>query len=495
MRPEHDIFISYAHDDNESLSDGSGWVTSFHKKLETRLKQLIGQKPKIWRDPKIQGNDYFGDVITEEIPKAELLVSILTPRYVHSEWCRRELHQFYLACGGESGVRKGTKSRIIKVLKTPVKEHEQPLDLQGMRGYEFYDFKQDGKFREYDTIFGEEYERKFFDRLEDIAQDMCSYYLETQPRSSNEGQESPAVETIAGKTIYLAEVTRDMCDERDRIRRELQLGGNIVLPDSPLPHSSPEYEQAVARALSSSELSIHLIGASYGMILEGQSKSIVVLQQGLAAHQAKVNSKFSYLVWMPQGLKSKELPQNQFIEELHNDANVLQVPLEEFKTLIQEKLLDSSQPESLDDTSTSKNTQSIYLICDQKDLEDENGVGPIVNYLFDQGFDVVTPIFDDDEAKVRQDHQSYLCSSEAVLIYYGHANERWVRTKLGDLQKSAGYGRTSSFKAKAVYVGLPHCPQKKIYRTHDALVLHAEELFNPASLNLFMAQLAVDSGR
>lgn len=494
MRPEHDIFISYAHDDNESLSDGSGWVTSFHKKLETRLKQLIGQKPKIWRDPKIQGNDYFGDVITEEIPRAELLVSILTPRYVHSEWCRRELHQFYLACGGESGVRKGTKSRIIKVIKTPVEEHEQPVDLKGMRGYEFYDFKQDGKFREYDTIFGEEYERKFFDRLEDIAQDMCSYYLETKQCSSNEGQESLSVDTIAGKTIYLGEVTRDMCDERDRIRRELQQGGNIVLPDSPLPHSSPEYEQAVARALSSSELSIHLIGASYGMILEGQSKSIVVLQHGLAANEAKFNPGFTYLIWMPQGLTSKELTQHQYIEDLHDDANVLQVPLEEFKTLIQEKLKDSSKQEPPIQILTSESARNIYLICDQKDLEEENGVGLVANYLFDQGFEVVTPIFDEDEVKVRQDHQSCLCSSEAVLIYYGHANERWVRTKLGDLQKSAGYGRTSPFKAKAVYVGLPHRPQKRLYRSHDALVIHEEEPFNSGSLDLFMDQLAVDTG-
>lgn len=48
MRFEKDIFISYAHIDNESLVDGDkGWITEFHRSLEIRLAQLLGQKPVI----------------------------------------------------------------------------------------------------------------------------------------------------------------------------------------------------------------------------------------------------------------------------------------------------------------------------------------------------------------------------------------------------------------------------------------------------------------
>ena len=44
---EHDFFISYAHDDNERLHDPQhGWIDLLHRRLEIRLKQLLGEKPK-----------------------------------------------------------------------------------------------------------------------------------------------------------------------------------------------------------------------------------------------------------------------------------------------------------------------------------------------------------------------------------------------------------------------------------------------------------------
>ena len=80
MAFEQDVFISYAHIDNQPLlEDSKGWVTRFHRILETRLAQLLGAKPKIWRDEKLQGNDKFGPEILEQFPKVALLVSVLTP--------------------------------------------------------------------------------------------------------------------------------------------------------------------------------------------------------------------------------------------------------------------------------------------------------------------------------------------------------------------------------------------------------------------------------
>jgi hypothetical protein len=82
---EHDFFISYAHLDDESLVEGEpGWVARLHRLLEIRVGQLVGEKPKIWRDPKLQGNDYFADTLLERLPRIAALVSVLSPRYVHA---------------------------------------------------------------------------------------------------------------------------------------------------------------------------------------------------------------------------------------------------------------------------------------------------------------------------------------------------------------------------------------------------------------------------
>ena len=57
---ESDVFISYAHFDNEPMFEGQrGWVEVFHQALEVRLRQLLGEDPAVWRDLSLAGNDYL----------------------------------------------------------------------------------------------------------------------------------------------------------------------------------------------------------------------------------------------------------------------------------------------------------------------------------------------------------------------------------------------------------------------------------------------------
>ena len=139
MQFEKDILISYAHIDDEALVDGDkGWIDNFHRSLEVRLAQLLGAKPKIWRDPKLQGNDYFGDEIVDQFPNIALLISIISPRYIKSEWCVREVEEFIKACQQNIGIRVKNKSRIFKVIKTPIGLDEHPEPIKGLLGYDFF---------------------------------------------------------------------------------------------------------------------------------------------------------------------------------------------------------------------------------------------------------------------------------------------------------------------------------------------------------------------
>src|SRR5438105_4949123 len=95
-RFEHDLFISYAHLDNECLFDSDqGWIDLFHQRLVIRLAQLLGEKPRSWRDPKLSGNDEYGDVLLFRLSDVALMVSILSPRYLKSDWCQHELSEFH----------------------------------------------------------------------------------------------------------------------------------------------------------------------------------------------------------------------------------------------------------------------------------------------------------------------------------------------------------------------------------------------------------------
>src|SRR5216683_685425 len=61
------------------------------------------------------------------------------------------------------------------------------------------------------------------------------------------------------------------------------------------------------------QLTIHMIGAHYGIIPEATNRSIVDLQQAIAAEYSKAHPLFRCL-WMPVGLQVTEERQAQFVD-------------------------------------------------------------------------------------------------------------------------------------------------------------------------------------
>src|SRR5436305_15056373 len=100
-----EVFISYAHNDNMPLTEGqNGWISDFHYVLQVRLCQILGESDvKIWRDPKLDGNDVFGDTILAALREAKVLVSVVSARYVKYDWCKREVEVFYEAVASRRG--------------------------------------------------------------------------------------------------------------------------------------------------------------------------------------------------------------------------------------------------------------------------------------------------------------------------------------------------------------------------------------------------------
>jgi hypothetical protein len=502
MSFENDIFISYAHIDDQPLVEGQkGWVSSFHRALEIRLAQLLGRPPSLWRDPKLQGNDIFSDRLVQRLPNVALLVCVLSPRYVRSDWCMRELSEFVKATAASGGLRIGDKARVFKVAKTPVPLGQQPADFQGLLGYDFYAVDPEmGRARELGQGGDAEAQRLYWLKLDDLAHDIAES-LERMDR----GAQPEAPPNADAKTIYLAETSFDVREERDVIRRELLGHGHVVLPDRPLPLVGPECEQAVREQLASASLSIHLIGRNYGLIPEGARESIVVIQNELAIERG-ASAGFSRLVWLPPGFSSEEEKQLQFVDRLQTDvriqagADILQTPLEDFKSVVLDRLRPPPTP-AVPEPAESPGALSaegpgepadglvrIYMIYDQRDGDAPQAVE---DFLFGEGYEVIVPVFDGDEADVRREHEESLSVCDGVLLYYGTANELWLRRKLREIQKSAAFGRKAPISGKAILVAPPGSTTKQRLRTHEALVIDQQGGFDPAPLRPFLSQLRI----
>jgi hypothetical protein len=486
MKFEKDIFISYAHLDDESLVESqNGWITEFHRVLAIRLGQVLGRKPVIWRDLELHGNHIFDQQIVDQFSQVAIMISIITPRYTKSEWCIREVNEFYAVCEKNIGFNVNNQARVFKIVKTPVKIDQHPEIIQNVLGYEFFTTDPtSGRIRELSQISGQQTDRLYWDKLDDIANDIAAFL------ESIESQDGNASETKGESTeklkVYLAESSYETKELRDNLRRELQNRGCEIYPNKQLPFIESELVGNVSNFLNDTELSIHLIGENYGLIPEGTQKSIVEIQNELASTSSNKGG-LQRLIWMPVGLEPKEERQKSFVNNIKEGvsgiegADVIISSLESFKEIILDKIttiknakikevaIIENDLEQQQQIVENKNTNSkshlkgiVYLI---HDLLDANEIGQLENFLYDSGFEVLVPLFHGDESDIRNDHIENLKICDAAIIFYGKANELWLRSKMRDFLKISGYGRENPIAIKAIYLGAPHTPAKEQFKS------------------------------
>ena len=478
MRFDADAFISYAHVDNQELVTGrKGWVANLHRALEIRVAQLLGKTPHIWRDPKLQGNDVFPETLKERLRHVAALVAVVSPRYVRSEWTLRELHEFCNAAEEQGGIKVHQRARIFKVLKTPVPVPAHPPELQPLLGYEFFTIDPEtGRVRELDEVFGESAQREFWMRLDDLAHEMAALLGELEAEAGAAGAPQPRGQ------VYLAETTSDLREQREILRRDLQQHGYIVLPVAPLPYVASEVATAVRSELAECTMSIHLFGSTYGLVPEGGTHSLLELQNELAIERARAGA-FCRLLWIPPNITVADERQRGVLDRLRNDprmeagSDLLETFLEDFRTLVHTRLEAAAAPEPAraaaapSPVTAAGSVGSVYLVYEQRDAE---AAARWADLLFDRQLEVLHPAFDGDEADVREYHEENLRSCDGVILFYGSTNEVWIRRKLREVQKSAGYGRMKPAPQVAICVLPPATTEKDRFRTHEAVLIRPE---------------------
>jgi hypothetical protein len=489
MEFEGNAFISYAHLDNVELIQGrKGWVANLHRALQTRLSQLLGKEAAVWWDPKLQGNDVFAMTLVDRLQHVAALVTVVTPRYVKSEWGHKEIVEFCKAAEYQGGVRVHDKARIFKVLKTPVPYDQHPPELQSLLGYEFFKVDPDtGKVRELDEIFGEDAQRDFWLKLDDLAHDMCGLVQQLESVNAASAATSEPGASAERSAVYLAVTTADLKDQRESIKRDLEQHGHLVLPDRPLPSTSADADAAIRADLARCQMSVHMVGMIYSLVPEGGEQSLIEMQNELALAQSK-GGMFSRLVWMPPGLDPKDERQRKLVERLRTDSrhvtgtDLLERPLEDLRTAIDAWFSTDKRPATTgDQPRPAQGPGQLYLIYDKPD---KTAVAPFADVLF-KDFEVIHPAFDGDEAELREDHEANLQTCDGVLVLFGAGNECWLRRKLREIQKSAGYGRTKPAPVVGICLIPPRTEEKDRLRTHDAIVISQLDGFSPDALQPF----------
>jgi len=489
---ESDVYISYAPVDNRPLASGQeGWISQFHRNLEIRIEQLSGEAIRVVERPPVEEAAVSEELIGA-VPGAKAMVTVVSPPFVKSRNCIREAETFWRSAHEAGNFRLDHRTRMLKVVKTPV----APADVPDALGEVFsnllsFDFfmrdPESGRMWELDETFGVQARRRYYERIYDLAWELCHLL-----RAFQSGPQRQAETASCGRTVYLAETTSDLQEARDRLKRELLEHGHTVLPDRPLPLNAVQLELAVLDCLRRCEFAVHPVGSIYGMVPEQSEHSVVELQDRIASRHARETGALTRLIWLPRERAAPEPRQADFIRHLMEHASaqsgtdLIEESLEAFKAILTGEL--NPAPAQIPEAPRAESAAPlIYLICDPAD---EAAVEPLEDYLYDQGFDVTTPHFDGSESDVAAHHRRNLVRCDAALIYYGAGSKGWVESKLMDVQQAAGFGRERPLQARIVYVAPPLDRRKERFRTHQAQVVRPESVeLHPLLLSAFVEQL------
>ncbi|MDZ7966359.1 MAG: toll/interleukin-1 receptor domain-containing protein [Nostoc sp. DedSLP03] len=490
---ERFVFISYCRDDNEPQN--SGWVTRFDKTLNEYVKMRLkgGGKLKCWRDERyLEAHAVLDEALETRVRSSEFMVCVVSHNYMNSAYCMMEVRLFHQHLGQRLYI--GEKMRLFKALINNIPLHEQqPEILQKSLGYHFYDEQERERRypRQFRPEFGGNDSNLFYQNIDKLARDIkeLCYTIE-----NNDGTPtSPSNSHHKTRCLYLAETTSDLNEERELLRYKLEQSGYQVFPkiDKLLPNDS-SIEKTINTYLDQCILSIHLVGISYGIIPEGNERSVMEIQ-GRLANQCSQNSKeFSCLIFMKEGLEIKDERQKQFVKFLHKEAYVIETNLlEEWETEIYQRLKSTNINNFQSINISGSNQRQVYLVYDKTDIDAVSAIRDDLKQQ--QRFQVIeSPLprnGSDNDFQLRRTHKEYLKSCDSLIIYWGNAEESWVTAKLRELLKVHG-SRSSPIPNAALCLSEPLLSLKRDYQTdYVSLVISGFEVVSSDDVAAFIDRI------
>jgi hypothetical protein len=467
---KHDIFISYAHVDNLPLTaDDKGWVADFHEKLEVLLARLLGRREifSVWRDPKLHGNDEWKDTIDAACRDSAVGVFILSPGFVASDWCRRELDALATAEKAR-GHTPPTSSRLFKVRRFPIPDWEEPERLRAVNGYPFYAIDPITRHEElFRRTIESDPDQRYWDSLGDLARDLAE--MLKQMRLLAEGAAAPPAP--AGPVVFLAEVTDDLMEERENVRRSLVQRGVRVLPESPLPAATADLLSRLREDMAQALLSVILIGSSYGRRPVGEERSFTHVQYDEAAEADKPR-----LLWVPRDVDPRtvsEVEQSNLLAALESEPDsdhpveLLKTGLEELKDLLLSRLFPPAE------RSPEPPATLVYISCPP---EDDARAYDLSKALFSAQHDIVLPARNKEAAELERHHLANLRYCDALLVLYASASVLWVREELIRAHRIRAEERPGARFVMSVYESPPPPEKEEIGLVfHNLLVLRRQD--------------------
>src|SRR5262245_19635052 len=137
---QYDVFVSYAHADDEVPAGAArGWVTTLAAELTKVLRRKIGgQGARMWMDHELAANASVSGALLGALNASRTLLLVMSPGYIASDWCRSELGGFL----AQAAHRKGADNVFLVEIEQ-VERDRWHAALQSLTGIRFWQKEMD----------------------------------------------------------------------------------------------------------------------------------------------------------------------------------------------------------------------------------------------------------------------------------------------------------------------------------------------------------------
>jgi len=482
MSFEHDIFISYASANGKENQATTEWTLKFCEYLTIVMNRLYEKKPVILLHDDLRVRQtMLGENIRDVFAKTAVFVTILSPEYAKSPAYLKDLDEVYKSLHQDGN---NINHRIFKVLTFPATTENEFDCLKEGIDYNFFEINRYSKKANTFDLNGKNGPQdKFWSKLVDLAYDIAEILQNLS------GANGLKIKSTQAPAVFLAETTFDLSENRDMLRRELQYLGFRVLPMTTIPEDAEKSKQVIDQILDQSIMTVHLLGAWYGEFLKNSKYSFIDFQIKTVKDYiaSKSNShKPNQIIWIPNDIKPTDQRQALYLKRLKRDeaqhmTEIIETPFEVFKTILNTRLNELISPEAKPVAEKNK----LYVI-----YEKSSG-GKMAEYtsiLKAKGFDIMESNENGGDFFPLSKHIYNLLTADAVLIYKGNSTMEWLNSKIRDLVKAPGYGKSKPFRAVEI-ISMQKTADKSLLFLKNVPVNWDEEI-NHEVINHFIDHLA-----
>jgi TIR domain len=434
----YDLFISYAHLDNEKLpGQQEGWIELFYKSLQLKLAQRIGKMDavKIWWDSrKLDGSILFDHSIEEGINQSAIMISLVSPGYLGSDYCKKELNQFYTKAKAEPvGLKVGDYSRLVKVMLNNIPYTQWPDVLSGSTGFPFY------KARDKED-FGDPLDSTnplFMDQIKALRDSIVRIFEQftnagTVPATSASSDIPTQVAEERGERkfhIYFGEVADSLRTARKRTINELEKNGYTILTGVPPPDEATAHEEKVKAVLQKADLAVHLLDQFPGREISGDSNNWYPKKQA----ELSLASATPKLLWVPSDTDLSAIEEDgyrSFMEGLEqtNTASVQLEYLRGAKSEITRQVSELAEAIQLSRSQAGSN-EKISVLLDTH-FSDQQYAFDFGRALLDQDIQPYINPQEDDPRKNINLLSERIRQVNKLIFFYGKVSREWVLERM-----------------------------------------------------------------